>query len=89
MQVICLVKREDTAQTLESVNNLPDEVILKLADYTLTLPEFIHCMNIANELTDRNLNGECRISKEFKELAEEVMDCITCGEYFVVRTKML
>ena len=85
MDLILIIPKEETEQTLESVLALPYEIQESLSEYILTSEEFIHCINVANGLTDRNMRGEYRVSKEFKEMAEDVMDCITCGSYFVIR----
>ena len=85
MKTVLIIKREHEAQTYESVRVLPMEVLESMSEYVLSSEEFLHCINIANDLTEKNIDGEYKCSKEFKELAEEVMDCITCGEYFVVK----
>ena len=83
--LILIIPKDETEQTLESVLALPYEIQENLSEYCLTLEEFIHCINVANGLTDRNMDGEYKVSKEFIEMAEDVMDSITCGSYFVIK----
>ena len=85
MKSVLIIKKEHEAQTYESVRVLPMEVLESMSEYILSAEEFLHCINVANGLTEKNIDGEYRVSQEFKELAEEVMDCLTCGEYFVVK----
>ena len=85
MKTILIIKKEHEAQTYESVRVLPLEVLESMSDYILSTEEFLHCINVANGLTEKNINGVYRVSQEFKELAEDVMNCITCGEYFIVK----
>lgn len=85
MRTVLIIKREDENQTVQAVQVLPMEVKESISEYILSSEEFIHCINVANGLTDTNIDGEYSVSKEFKELAEEIMDCITSGEYFIVK----
>ncbi len=85
MDLILIIPKEEAEQTLESILALPYDIQESLSEYCLTLEEFIHCINVANGLTDRNISGEYKVSKEFIELAEDVMDCLTCGSYYVIR----
>ena len=85
MKTVLIIKKEDNAQTLQSVQILPMEVKESMAEYILSAEEFLHCINVANNLSETNIDGEYSVSQEFKELAEDVMDCITCGEYFIVK----
>ena len=78
MDLILIIPKEETEQTLESVLALPYEIQENLSEYCLTIEEFIRCINVANGLEQVK-------HEPYKEMAEEVMDCITCGGYFVVR----
>lgn len=81
---IYIVKKESEAQTLESVKVLSADVKAEISERVLTLEEFTHCINVANGLSDRNIVGDYGVSQEYRELAEEVMDYMTCGEYFIL-----
>ena len=82
-KVIYIIKREAQEQTKETVDVLTTEVKEHLAEYILTIAEFIHCINVANGTTVMNIAGEYAVSQEFREMAEDVMDCITSGEYII------
>lgn len=82
-KVIYIIKREAQEQTKETVDVLPIEVKEHVAEYILTIAEFIHCINVANGTTVMNIAGEYAVSQEFREMAEDVMDCITSGEYII------
>lgn len=83
-ETVYIIKKESEEQTLESLKVLPVDIKADLSERVLTLEEFIHCINVANGLSDRNIAGEYKVSKEYEELSEEVMDYMTCGEYFIV-----
>lgn len=84
---VYIIKKESEAQTLESVKVLSADVKADISERVLTLAEFIHCINVANGLSDKNIDGEYKVSQEYRELAEEVMDYMTCGEYFILLDK--
>ena len=81
---VYIIKKESEAQTLESVKVLSADIKANISERVLTLAEFIHCINITNGLSDKNIDGEYKVSQEYRELAEEVMDYMTCGEYFIL-----
>lgn len=83
METVYIIKREAQEQTKETVDVLNVEVKEHIAEYTLPLAEFIHCINVANGTTFMNLDGEYPVSQEFREMAEDVMDCVTCGDYII------
>ena len=73
---IFIVEKEHEAQTLDSVQALPTEIISSLAEYALKDDELTDLFNI--------VNGYKEAPQEVREYYEAVADCLTCGEYFVI-----
>lgn len=81
LDLILIIPKEETEQTLESVLALPFEIQESLSDYCMTTEEFIRCINVANGLEQVK-------HEPYKEMAEDVMDCITCGSYFIIQHEL-
>lgn len=73
---VFIIEKEHEAQTLDSVQALPTDIISSLAEYALRDDELTDLFNIVNEHKEA--------PQEIKEYYEAVADCLTCGEYFVI-----
>lgn len=77
---IFIIPKEHEAQTLDTVTSLPVEVLRHTADYVLTEHDICEAFNVTN--------GHENAPQELVEYYGEVVDCITCGDYFIIHQEV-
>lgn len=77
---IFIIPKEHDAQTLDTVTSLPVEVLRHTAYYALTEHDICEAFNVTN--------GHENAPQELVEYYGELVDCITCGDYFVIQQEV-
>ena len=86
-----LIKKEHEQQTVESLELLPYDVLVDMADFFVTQEQYIRAINLANGLipapkepkTEAEAIKLTQFKRELKD-AKELMEAMTSGLYFVI-----